>query len=152
MIRRLLPLAAVLALSACQTQWFLERDYGELVTTEVVVKTDPPNAHVSFDGVRMAKSPVRIPVEYHHSDQLWSRQNNYGARMREDWSTTMQIIGFPVWGIASFFHFSEDMQRHVYSANQHVVSATLKGHHEASEELLLEGEAEVVVELKLEKK
>jgi len=141
--------ALSIPLAACQSQWYLEVENAEVVTTEVVVRTSPAGAHVAFDGVRQGQAPIRIPVEYFHTQQLWSRQNNQGARMREDMSTPVQILTFPVWGIASFFHYTEDARRHVYSAHRHVVSAALKGRQEASRDVVLEGEAEYVVDLEL---
>ena len=43
----------------------------------------------------------------------------------------------------------EEMKRHVYGANRHVVSARLKGYDDAEREITLEGEERVEVELKL---
>lgn len=146
---RFVKVTGLLLLSACQSQYYLQHDESEIVTTNVLVETAPTGAWVAFDGVRQAKSPVRIPVEYTHTEQLWSRQSNHGAKMREEWSTVGVILGFPIWGVASFFHYKEDVRRHVYSNNHHEVTATMKGRQEHTRTLDLNGEEEIRVELEL---
>jgi hypothetical protein len=143
------PLLLALALAGCQTQWFLEGETSDIVETRVRVDTDPAGAWVSFNGVAQAKAPVIIPVLYDHTEQLWARQSNEGARMRDGMSTVVQIVTFPVWAVASLFHFREDKRRHVYGGNQHTVSAAMRGRLEAYQALELEGEAEVEVRLVL---
>lgn len=147
-----LALALVLAAATgCQTPWILEEERPELVRTDVRIESGPPGAMVSLNGVQQDRAPLIIPIEYHHVEQLWARQNNAGAAMREDWPVWAQVIGFPVWGIASFFHFAEENRRHVYGANRHVVSAYLRDHRETIREITLEGEDSVTVDLVLEK-
>ena len=150
---RTLRIAALLlvaaALGACQSPWYRQQEHGEIVTTHVIIHTEPAGATVYFNGTRQAAAPVDIPVEYHHVEELWVRQNNHGARMREGWSKLVTFVTFPIWGVASFFHYEDQVRRHVYGGNRHTVSASLKGHQEAFEKIELEGEAEVRVDLTL---
>lgn len=146
---RHLAVVLLLALAGCQSQWYLQHDRPELVTTHVIVRTDPPKAAVSLNGVPQNVAPVRIPIEYHHIEELWTRQSNYGARMREDWAPIVQIVTLPIWGVASFFHFNEDRRRHKYGGNTHELTARKMGYHDARQVLVLEGEAEVEVTLSL---
>ena len=121
-----LPLLLV-ALSGCTSQWYLQFETSDLVTTDVVVRTVPEGATISVDGATQAKSPVRIPIEYDHIEQLWSRQAN-------------KLL---------LFHYREDLRRHVYGHNKHVITAILRGHEDAEREIVLEGEDEVIVEIPL---
>jgi hypothetical protein len=148
-LRHALPVLGLLCLPACQTQFFLQHDQSDLVTTNVLVESVPTGGWVSFDGVGQAAAPVRIPVQYTHTEQVWSRQTNHGASMRENWSTVGVVLGFPIWGIASFFHYTETVRRHVYSGNRHEVTATMKGRSERTRTLELQGEDEIRVELEL---
>lgn len=151
-VRRLAPLALCLALGACQSQWFMEHDQSEIVTTNVLVFTQPEGARVDLNGVYQADAPVRIPIEYSHTEQLWSRQTNAGARMREGMSPVVQVLTFPVWLIASVFHSTEDVRRHVYDGNRHSVRASAPQHQELTRVVQLEGEDEIRVELVLPRK
>jgi hypothetical protein len=124
---RLVAGLALGLLPGCTSQWYMGGERAELVTTVVRVDTEPQGAVVYFNGVRQAAAPVRIPVEYDHVEQLWSRQNNR----------------FLV------YHYREDRRRHVYGNNVHTVAAHLPGHVEAEQVVTLEGQEEVAVTLRL---
>ena len=70
---RHLSVVLLLALAGCQSQWYLQHDRPELATTDVIVRTDPSGAAVSLNGVPQNVAPVRIPIEYHHVEQLCPR-------------------------------------------------------------------------------
>ena len=93
-----------------------------------------------------------MPVEYDHTEQLWSRQNNQGARMREDMGTVVTILTFPVWAIASLFHFSEDRRVHVYGNNTFTITMSKVGYDSVERVVELEGEDEVDVSIRLQKR
>ena len=142
------PLVAALALAGaalagCQSQWYLQYETHDLVTTNVTVRTEPPGGRVSWNGVDLGPAPLRMPVEYHHTEQLWSRQSNVGARMREDGS--LNPLSVP----ASLIHETEDRRRHVYGGNRFEVVASKAGHADAYREIVLEGEDEVEIVLAL---
>jgi hypothetical protein len=122
------PACLALGAAGCQSQWYLGPQQHDLVTTNVLVRTEPPGAFVAFNGVEQAKAPVRIPVEYNHVEQMWTRQTN-----------TLLL-----------FHHAEDRRRHVYGENRHTVSAHLPGHDDAEQVLVLEGEDEIEVLLRLQ--
>ncbi|MCE9636194.1 MAG: hypothetical protein K8T90_10870 [Planctomycetes bacterium] len=137
------------ATAGCQSQWYMTVEHAEVVRTDVVVRTEPTGATVSFDGRVQDAAPLRIPVDYEHSTQQWERQTNAGARMRESTGVIGTILLFPIWLPASFFHSREEMKRHVYGLNRHVVSAQMQGYEAAEQQIELEGEAQVEVSLKL---
>lgn len=126
--------AAAAALGGCHSQWYQEGSRTEIVRTDVVVRTEPAGATVYFNGKRMDRAPVRIPVEYDHTIEQWVRQSNASP----SWSPT-----------AILTHAKEEMKRHVYEGNRHKVTASMDGYDDATSDLLLEGEAEVDVVLKL---
>jgi len=144
-------LLATLALAApgCAGSWFRQGETRDIVLTHVVVDTDPPGATVAFNGIRMERAPVRIPVEYDHVTEHYARQSNYGLRMREATGTLGTILLFPVWLPASLFQVRELKRRHVYGGNRHTVTATADAHRDAAQEIILEGEEEVLVTLRL---
>ena len=150
-MRLVFLLTSVLLLAGCQSQWFLVTQRNDLVTTDLLVRTEPTGAPVSFNGVEMERAPFRLPVEYDHEEKLYERQTNVGAQLREDWGTVGTIIGFPIWGPASAFHRTEERRVHVYGRNRHVISASLGGYDEAWQELVLEGEDEIEVSLELKR-
>ncbi len=141
-----------LALAGCQSQWYLQNESDNLLTTDVVIRTEPPGAEVRWNDVPLGTSPLRMPVEYDHVEQLWSRQTNIGARLREDWGTWGTIIGFPIWIPASLIHETEDRRVHIYGHNQFDVTGRLRGYENAYRKVALEGEDEVEVRLVLRKR
>ena len=112
----LLAVGVAVALTGCQSQWYLQNESHNLITTDVVVRSEPSGAEIRWDSVRIGVAPVKMPVEYDHVEQLWTRQTNIGARLREDWGTFGTIIGFPIWLPASLFHEVEDRRMHVYES------------------------------------
>ena len=148
----MIALVGALLLTGCKSQWIQNHEVHNLVTTDVVIHTEPTRARLKWENVSIGKAPVRLPVEYDHTEQLWSRQNNQGARMREDMGPILTILTFPVWAIASFFHTTEDRRVHVYGNNEFTVSASATGHHTVEHAIKLEGEDEVNVSLRLEER
>lgn len=152
-MRRTLPLlltsAALLLTTGCQSQWYKQNERRELVTTELLIDTKPAGGEISFNGVPQGRAPLLIPVEYVHVEEIWSRQSNHGARLREDMSTVESIVTAPAWGAASAAHYTEDRVRHVYGGNEHVITAYLSGHDEGYREITLEGEDRIEVVLSL---
>ncbi len=142
----LLPLAA-----ACTSQWYPGIEHTERVRTDVVIRSDPSGAVITFNGKQQAPAPILIPVVYDHTETLYERQSNYGARMREDMSPVVEVLTFPIWLIPSFFHFTEQRRVHSYENNKHVVSAYLEGYDEAVQEITLEGQERFPVDVKLVK-
>lgn len=149
LLSRSLPLLLLAVLPACQSQWYKQSERRELVTTEILVDTKPTGAEISFNGVPQGRAPLLIPVEYLHIEEIWSRQSNHGARMREDMSAVESIVTAPAWGAASAAHYTEDRIRHVYGANEHVLTAYAPGYDEGYQEVSLEGEERVEVVLSL---
>jgi hypothetical protein len=150
---RLAGLCAAAALATgCSTQWYPGYSKRDVVRTDVVIRSEPRGATITFNGVRQpVPAPIRIPVEYDHTETRYERQSNYGQRMREDMGPVLSIVTFPVWMVASLFHYKEDLRRHEYGGNRHVIDAWLKGYDDAHEEILLEGEGEHPVDIKLTK-
>ncbi len=143
--------AAILA-AGCSSQWYPGFAKADVAHTDVVVRTEPAGATVLFNGVEQsAKSPIRIPVKYNHVETVWVRQTNAGITMREGMSPLVQVLTFPVWLVASFFHSAEEIRRHEYGGNVHTVGAYSAGHDETQETIKLEGEAEHEVRLVLPK-
>lgn len=141
--------AAILA-AGCSTQWYPGFSKADIARTDVIVRTEPPGATVLFNGVvQKETSPIRIPVDYNHVETVWERQTNAGIAMREGMSPVVKVLTFPVWAIASFFHYAEDTRRHEYGNNVHTVSAFCPGHDEVEQSVKLEGEAEHEVRLVL---
>lgn len=152
-MRGVIRLGGALALltAGCSSQAYLQHQRPEFVTTEVVVRTSPPeDATVYFNNVRQATAPVRIPVEYTHVEQLYARQTNWGKTWRESWSWPMKILGAPIWLVGSLFHYREEIRRHTYGGHEHEVSAQAPGYIEAFRVIELEGEERVDVHLELE--
>lgn len=147
--RAALAAAACLVAGGCRSQWFHETSRSEVVRTDVVVRTQPPGAVVWIDDRRMDAAPVRIPVEYEHVTEQWSRQSNQGAAIRESTGVVGTILLFPIWLPASLIHGREEMKRHVYGANVHVLRASHEDHGRAEKTIELAGEEEVVVDLVL---
>ena len=146
---RLVPIAALVA-AGCTTQWYEVNSYPDIARTDLVIRTEPSGALLIFDGRREEKSsPVRLPVEYDHVETLYERQYSDGTRMREGMNPILQVLTFPVWGIASFFHYREELHRHTYGNNVHTILAAKSGYEEAEETVTLEGEAEHPVTLQL---
>ncbi len=145
-------LSLVVFLGGCQSQWYLEKERPNKVTTVMLVRSEPTGAAITFDERELDRAPLRMPVVYHHVEQLWKRQTNQGVRLRESWGTVGTIVGFPVWMIASFFQTTEDRRRHLYGENVHVVGAALPGHHRTSEQVTFEGQDEIEVTLTLQKR
>jgi len=141
--------AAGLALTACQSQWYLQHESSDKLVTDVVIRTDPADAEILWQNVSLGRAPLRMPVEYDHVEELWTRQTNVGAELRESWGTLGSIIGFPVWAVASLFHESEDRRRHVYGHNVFQAVARRPGYADAEREVRLEGEDEVEVRITL---
>lgn len=142
------PAAALLA-AGCQSQWVQENEHSEIVRTDLLVRTEPTGALVFLNRRRMDAAPVRIPIEYEHVTQQWFRQSNYGAQLRESWGPVGTILGFPIWLPASFFHGTQEMKRHVYASNVHVVAAELEGYYRAEATVELHGEEQKDVTLTL---
>lgn len=150
-LRRVLPAAALLA-AGCSSQWYPGVQHSDVARTDVVIHTVPEGATIEFGGRRQsAPSPIRVPVNYDHTVTMYERQSNHGASMREGMSPVVQVLTFPVWAIASFFHYREEMKRHEYGGNVHEIVARLAGYAEARQTVRLEGEAEVPVTLTLER-
>jgi hypothetical protein len=150
---RLAALAGTIALAAgCQSQWLPGMSIPDIARTDVIIRTTPPGAIVFFNDTKQAApTPIRIPVEYAHVVTVYDRQNNYGARMREGMSTIVEIVTFPVWAVASLFHFDEQMKRHEYGGNIHTISTFLPGYDDTSQTITLEGEADHPVDITLVK-
>lgn len=142
-------LLALAAAPGCSSKWFRQGESVYIVRTDVVVRTQPTAADVTFNGVRMAQAPVKIPVEYDHVAERYVRQSNYGVAIRESTGVVGTILLFPVWLPASIIQFREEMTRYVYGNNRHTVGASLPGRQDASQEITLEGQAEFPVELRL---
>jgi hypothetical protein len=153
--------AAALA-CGCSSQWFEGYEHSDIAHTDVVIRTEPsgaqiymtllesPNTHTTVEARLLdGLSPVRQPIEYDHVDTLWERQQNYGSNMREQMGTIAQILTFPVWAVASLFHYREEKHRHEYGSNTFLVTAHVKGREDAETTIVLEGEAEKRVLLKL---
>ena len=142
--------AALTALTAtgCQSQWYLQQEHEQVVRTEVLVRTDPTGATVWFDKTRIDTSPVVIPVEYAYTTEQGERQTNVGAQMREDLGIVGTILLFPIWIPASFFHTRDEMKRHVYGSNRHVISARTDA-AQAEQTIELAGETRVEVTIAL---
>lgn len=148
----LAPLAALLLLGGCRSQWYPGVAHHDIVRTNVLIRTEPPGARIRFNGKEMsAPSPIRVPVDYDHYETMYERQTNAGADMREGQSTLTQVVTAPVWLAASAVHHGEEVRRHEYAGNQHEISAWLPGYEEAVVTVTLEGEAEHPVTLKLER-
>jgi hypothetical protein len=148
----LLPCLAAAAAPGCAGSWFRQGESIYIVRTEVVVDTDPPGAMVLFDGVNLDRAPIRLPVEYDHVSERWARQSNYGVLIREGTGLLGTILLFPIWLPASILQLREEVTRHTYGGNRHVVGAWAEGFEDASREITLEGEAEVQVGLRLERR
>ena len=145
---------AVLAIAAtgCQSQYYLQMESPNKLTTDVVIRTEPSGADIRWNDVAIGRSPLRMPVEYNHTEQLWTRQTNVGARLREEWGTLGTIIGFPIWLPASLFHETEDVRRHVYGNNVFEVTARMRDHADTYRTVTLEGEDEVEVRIRLDER
>jgi hypothetical protein len=151
-MRSALAAAVVAALLAggCQSQWLEETSHEDIARTDVIITTTPSGATVFFnDKKQAAPAPIRIPVEYTHVATLLERQNNYGARMREGMGPVLTVLTFPVWAVASLFHFEERMMRHEYGGNVHKVTTYLPGFDDAEQTITLQGEADHPVDLTL---
>jgi hypothetical protein len=149
---RVIALVGALLLTGCQSQWYMQHEVQNLITTEVVIHSDPEGGRIRWQNVPIGRTPVRLPVEYDHVEQLWTRQNNYGARMREDMGTVVTVLTFPVWMIASFFHTTEDRRRHLYGGNEFTVSISKSGYAIEERDVKLEGEDEVNLSVHLKKR
>jgi len=145
--------ASLAALGGCSSQWFQVYAHPDIARTDLVVRTEPAGATVVLvaeDGAkRQEVAPFRVPIEYDHVETMYERQNNYGSQMREGMSPVVQVLTFPVWGIASFIHFREEKRRHEYGHNKFAATAFASGRADAEETIVLEGEAEHPVTLKL---
>jgi hypothetical protein len=141
--------AAPLAAASCQSQWYKVDFDIDKVVTNVVVRTEPSGAMVYLDSKRMDTAPVRIPIAYSHEVSLWERSTNAGASIRESTGTLGTILLFPIWLPASFFHYAEEMKRHEYGGNVHRITAHTDAGDEAEEKIVLQGEADVTVTLRL---
>jgi hypothetical protein len=150
-MRRALGVVA-LAAAGCTSQWYEGPSTRDVVTTDVVVHTEPEGATILFNGKEQkAPSPIRVPVRYDHTTTMWERQTNAGESMREGMGTLTTILTFPIWGIASFFHSKEEVLRHTYEGGTHQVTALLPGYDQADETVTLKGEAEKTVTIPLVK-
>jgi hypothetical protein len=150
-MRKSLLLLATLA-AGCTSQWYPGVSHHDIARTDVVISSEPAGASLEFDGKKLeAPAPVRLPVEYTHTETQYERQSNYGISMRKDMSTPVAILTFPIWAVASLFHYKEQLRRHDYGGNVHVITAFVHGYDEGREEIKLEGEAEKVVTFKLVK-
>ena len=154
--------AAVLVAGGCSSQWYPGYAHPNIARTDVVIRTEPSGATIVMTRVGesgqpwtvesrklQSVSPVRQPIEYDHVETLYERQQNYGADMREGMHPVLQVLTFPVWAVASFFHFRQEKRRHEYGNNKFVVMAYLPDREDAEETIVLEGEAEHPVLLKL---
>ena len=146
---RVFALAGALLLTGCQSQWIFQHKVDNLITTDVLIQSDPAGGSIQWDNVGIGRTPVRLPVEYYHSEQLWSRQSNYGASMRQDMGAIVTVLTFPVWAIASIGHFTEDRRRHVYGNNRFTVKVEKTGYTPTERTVELEGEDEVSVSVRL---
>ncbi len=148
-VRRLALSVLLPVLAGCQSAYVLDHEARELVQTEVVVRSAPEGAEIRFDGRSFGPAPLRMPIEYDHTEQLYLRQTNFGADMREGMSGLTTVLTFPVWAVASLFHHKEELRRHVYGRNEFAVTASLPGRPVAERRVKLEGEDVVEVELEL---
>ena len=147
---RIAALACVTLAAGCSSQWYAGNSKRDIARTDVIIHTQPEGATVVFDGhAQPEPSPIKIPVEYDHVETVWERQSNYGTRMLDGMNPIVAVLTFPVWAVASFFHYREDTRRHEYGGNSHVISAYIPGRDEAQETITLEGEAQVTVNLSL---
>ena len=147
-----IALVGALLLTGCKSQWYQQHEVHNLVTTEVMLRSEPPGATIQWENVSIGKTPARLPVEYDHTEQLWTRQVNQGELMREDMGPVVKVLTFPIWGIASFFHTTQDRRRHVYGGNEFTVRMTLPGYQDAERQVQLQGEDEVDISMRLEKR
>lgn len=139
-------LAAVLA-AGCQTSWVMDDARQETVETQVVIRSEPTGAMIRFNGRKQDAAPIRIPVRYTHQTEQWARSSNYGASIRESTGIVGTLLLIPVWLPASFVQFRDQMKRHTYGGNEHVVLGTFADGSESERTVKLEGEAEVTVTL-----
>jgi hypothetical protein len=147
---RILFVLAALAAAGCSSQWYPGYAHQDICRTDIVIRTVPEGATIRFDDKQQpSPAPIRIPIEYDHTETMWERQTNAGEDMRESMHPVFQVLTFPVWGIASFFHHKESLRRHEYGGNKHAVSALLPGFDEGYEEITLAGEAEFPLTMKL---
>ncbi len=145
-----LTLVAAAVAGGCTSQWFPGYAHPDIAKTDLVIHTEPTGATLLMDGTKLGKpAPVRLPIEYAHVDTLYERQSNYGVQMREDMGPVLTVLTFPVWLVASFFHFTEQKHRHTYGHNTFVVTAYAPGREDAEITVVLEGEAEKQIVLKL---
>ncbi len=135
-----LTAAAALLLGGCQSQWYLQYETKDLVTTDVFVRSVPTGANITWNGVDLGPTPLKMPVEYTHVEQLWTRQTNKGAQMREAGSG-WNPLSVP----ASVIHETQDRRRHVYKGNRFDVSAAASGHRDEMRPVVLEGEDELEI-------
>ena len=147
-----LAAAGALLLAGCQSQYYLQNESANLLTTDVVIHTEPSGADIRWNDVAIGKSPLKMPVEYDHVEQVWTRQQNVGARLREDWGTFGTIVGFPIWIPASFFHETQDIRKHVYGHNEFEVTPRMRGYADEYRKVKLEGEDAVEVRLILKER
>jgi hypothetical protein len=159
---RAAALAALLVAGGCSSQWYPGYAHPTIARTDVIVRTEPSGAeiymsHLEESGYGVASevrklpspSPVRQPIDYDHVETQYQRQSNYGAKIREDMHPVLQVLTFPVWAVASFFHFREEKRRHEYGNNKFIVTAYMPGREQADKTIVLEGEAEHPVFLEL---
>jgi hypothetical protein len=128
-VRRLVVAGALLA-TGCTSQWYPGFERRDIVRTDVEIRTEPPGATIYMNGTKLASpSPLRQPIEYDHVERLYERQNN----------------------VAMVYHYKEDLRRHEYAGNRYKFEARLPGYYDTAEEVVLEGEAQKVVTIKLPK-
>lgn len=139
--------AAALCAAACSSRWYLDGAHRQIVRTEVVVHTVPEGQVVWFNGLRQAEAPVRIPVEYEYRVEQYFRQTNYGAQMREDAEGASGALLYPLSLPASLVHGREEMKRHSYHGNRHVVSIRPDGVDPVETQIVLQGEEEYEITL-----
>ncbi len=140
----------LLVLPACKSRWHKQSTHDERVITNLIVRSSPPDAMVSLNGVDQATAPVRIPIEYAHSEEHYARQMSYGRLWLEEWSVPFKILGAPIWILALPLHHRQELRRHVYGHNLHVVSVRARGYVERVRELKLEGQDDVEFTMELE--
>lgn len=151
LVRLAIVLSAV-SLASCTSQWYPGSAVRDIAKSDIVIRSEPPGATILFNGKRQpSPAPIRIPVEYSHSETLYERQTNSGVAMRESMGPVLSIVLFPVWMVASLFHYKEDVRRHEYGGNHHVIDAHLLGYDDLREEITLEGQSEFPVTLTLTK-
>lgn len=108
-------------------KYIRERPSAKAVT-KVKVTTEPAGAEISVNGNYQAKSPVEIPVRYPYIVRLYERR---------------EMLPYP---------HVEEREVPIYSGNVFRFDANLLGYRGATKSVALQGEEQVEVHIRLEKR